>query len=235
MKAFGYAVLGWFCAVALLAPARAAEAEVHYIDTKAVDLRAVLANPPADGSAETKGEIEALLKLQASRTPEEVARAKSEEKFTPFAFADVLGPWFTAENLPETAALLEETTKETAKVYKKAKDIWNRPRPPLQDPRLHPAIELPDDGSYPSGHSTRGTVIALVLAELAPDLKAKLEARGRQIGDDRLIGGVHFPSDVEAGRKLGNFLFEQFKKSPEFQAQLLKAKAEFDRVRPKAP
>ena len=235
MKAFGYGVLGWFCAVAMLAPAGALAAHPHYIETEAVDLKAVLAAPPADGSPETLGEIDFLLARQKSRTPEEIARAKSEEKFSPFLFADVVGPWFTPENLPETAVLLDETTRETKQITETAKDDWSRPRPPFQDARIHPAVEVPKSDSYPSGHATRSVVIGLVLGALAPDLKAKLDARARQVGDDRLLAGAHFPSDVAAGQKLGTFLFEKFKASPEFQAQLVKAKAEFEHVRPKTP
>ena len=63
-------------------------------------------------------------------------------------------------------------------------------------------------------------------AQLAPDLKAAILARGLQIGDDRVIGGVHFPSDVDAGRTLAHDLFTRLMASPAFQADLAHAKAE---------
>ena len=33
--------------------------------------------------------------------------------------------------------------------------------------------------------------------------------RAEEVGLDRVIGGVHHPSDVEAGKKLGKFLGQQ--------------------------
>ena len=79
-----------------------------------------------------------------------------------------------------------------------------------------------------------GDLDGLILAELAPDLKDALLARGEQIGDDRVIAGVHFPSDVEAGHTLAHDLFTRFMATPEFQADLAKAKAEIAAERAKA-
>jgi acid phosphatase (class A) len=62
--------------------------------------------------------------------------------------------------------------------------------------------------SYPSGHATRGLAYAAVLAELVPERREALLERGRQVGVDRVIGGVHWPSDIEAGQRLGAALVE---------------------------
>ena len=43
----------------------------------------------------------------------------------------------------------------------------------------------------------------MVLAELRPERREALLAQGRQVGVNRVIGGVHYPSDIEAGQKLG--------------------------------
>jgi acid phosphatase (class A) len=51
--------------------------------------------------------------------------------------------------------------------------------------------------------------------------------RGQEIGWDRVIAGVHFPSDVYAGRVLGQTLAQAMLKSPDFQRRLTQAKAEF--------
>ena len=49
-------------------------------------------------------------------------------------------------------------------------------------------------------------LFAEVLAEIYPDQRDALLARGRQIGFDRIIGGVHYPSDVVAGAALGTLV-----------------------------
>ena len=167
------------------------------------------------------------------RKPEELARIKREVNLNVYLFDDVLGPWFTAKNLPVTAALFERVDATEHPVIVSAKKYWNRPRPPLQDKRVHPAIDLPTNASYPSGHSTVGNLDALILTELAPDLKVQLLARGRQIGYDRVSAGVHFPSDVAAGETLAHDLFARLSANPAFQADLVQAKAEVAAVRAK--
>ena len=57
--------------------------------------------------------------------------------------------------------------------------------------------------AYPSGHATHGMVYAMILAEIAPEQRPALLQRGREIGWNRVIAGVHYPSDIAAGRVLG--------------------------------
>jgi hypothetical protein len=197
-----------------------------YFDPATVDFKALLPDPPAVGSPAAQQEINLMLRKQAARTPEEVARIKNEVHLTVDLFENVLGSWFTLKNLPLTARLLHNVDASEHPIVDAAKKYWGRPRPPLQDKRIHPPIGLPGNASYPSGHSAFANLNAMVLAELAPDLKDAILARGEQIGEDRVIAGVHFPSDVEAGRTLAAAIFEKLMASPAFQADLAKAKAE---------
>jgi len=197
-----------------------------YFDPATVDLKALLPDPPANGSPTTLKEIEIILEKQKTRTPEEVVRIRQEVHLNVYLFENVLGPWFTEKNLPRTAALFQRVDAVVHPVIVSAKKYWDRPRPFLQDKRVHPPIDLPKNAAYPSGHSTVGDLDALILAELAPDLKEAILARGLQIGDDRVIGGVHFPSDVDAGRTLARDLFAKLMASPAFQADLVQAKTE---------
>ena len=80
--------------------------------------------------------------------------------------------------------------------------------------------------SYPSGHSTRGTVYALVLAEVFPDKREEILAIGREIGWDRVLIGKHFPTDIYAGRVLAKAIFRELMASPAFQHDLAEARAE---------
>jgi len=226
MKKLSYPLLAFLFALTLTVQARDAATTVSYFDPATVDLKALLPAPPADGSPTTLKEIEIVLEKQKTRTPEEVARIKREVHLNVYLFDTVLGPWFTEKNLPLTAALFKNVDAVVHPVIESAKKDWNRPRPFLQDNRVHPPIDLPKNASYPSGHSTVGDIDALILAELAPDLKEAILARGLQIGDDRIIAGVHFPSDVDAGHTLAHDLFTKLMASPAFQADLAKAKAE---------
>jgi acid phosphatase (class A) len=226
MRKLPYPLLALLLVFALAVQAKDVSTAPHYIDPATVDPRALLPDPPANGCPTTLKEIDLILRKQAVRTPEEVARIKQEVHLNVYLFENVLGSWFTAKNLPLTAALFDHVDADIYPVIESAKKDWDRPRPFLQDKRVHPPIDLPKNAAYPSGHSTVGNLDALILAELAPDLKSAILARGRQIGDDRVIAGVHFPSDVAAGRTLARDLFARFMASTAFQADLAKAKAE---------
>jgi acid phosphatase (class A) len=226
MKKLSYPLLAFLFALTLMVHAKDATTTAPYFNPTTVDFKALLPNPPAVGSPVALQEIDLMLQKQAARTPEEVARIKQEVHLNVDLFENVLGSWFTLKNLPLTAKLLRNVDANQHPIVEAAKGYWDRPRPPLQDKRIHPPIGLPTNASYPSGHSTFGNLNAMVLAELAPDLKDAILARGQQIGDDRVIAGVHFPSDVEAGHTLAQDLFVKLMASPAFLADLAKAKAE---------
>ncbi|MCE0524031.1 MAG: phosphatase PAP2 family protein [Methylacidiphilales bacterium] len=231
MRKLPYPLLALLLVFSVLARAQDVLAAPHYIDPAQIDLKALLPDPPANGSPTTLKEIDLILKDQAARTPEQVARIQQEVHLNVYLFQNVLGPWFTEKNLPFTAVLFDDVGADIHPVIESAKKYWDRPRPFLQDKRIHPPIDLPKNASYPSGHSTVGNLDALILVQLAPDLKNAILARGRQIGEDRVIAGVHFPSDVAAGVTLAHDLFDQLMASPVFRDDLMKAKAEIAAAR----
>jgi acid phosphatase (class A) len=67
---------------------------------------------------------------------------------------------------------------------------------------------------------------ALVLADIVPGDTGAIAERGQQIGDDRVIAGVHFPSDVIAGRKLAQTIYNQMASTKDFQDEEKAARAE---------
>jgi hypothetical protein len=202
----------------------------HYIAPGSVNLTLILPPPPAPGSPENKADIDGVLARQQSRTPSDIVRAKTEENLSPAAFADVFGHWFNPKRLPLTFALLQNAAADAETISSAAKTLWNRPRPPLQDRDIHPVVTVPGSPSYPSGHAMRGALWSIILAKLAPEEQDRILARGAQIGEDRIIGGVHFPSDVAAGQKLGSTLALRLLSNPAFQRDFARAQAEFSRV-----
>jgi hypothetical protein len=69
-----------------------------------------------------------------------------------------------------------------------------------------------------------------ILAEIFPEKKERLLKRGLQVGEDRVIAGIHFPSDVAAGQKLGDAIADKLLADPQFNEALKQAKAECDKV-----
>jgi hypothetical protein len=203
-----------------------------YIKPADVAWETILTGPPAAGSDIEKQEIATLLEWQNKRTATDEARCKSEGASDPsaFIFSDVLGDKFNEKSLPVTAKLLNDTAVDIKAFTKLAKAKWARKRPPAVDDRIKPCVPLEENGSYPSAHAARGIVWSIILAEMFPDQKDKLLERGKLMGQDRVIAGIHFPSDVEAGQKLGQAIAEKLLKDPAFKTALADAKAECEKA-----
>ncbi len=202
------------------------EGVARYVKSGDIDWASILPGPPVDGSAEHQAEIAQMLQLQERRTAEDVARCRSEVDLSFASVADVLGDNFKEHLLPQTAALLAQTQVDTHLMLVDAKKNWHRVRPPKADSRIHPCVKMETNGSYPSGHAAQGVIWATVLAEIYPERRDALMARGRQIGEDRVIGGIHYPSDVRDGQVLGEAIAKKLLESGDFQVGLELAKYE---------
>jgi acid phosphatase (class A) len=203
-----------------------AASKPHYVHFSDSDWAALIGPPPLPGSAEQKSEIVMLLNLQSKRTEAQEKRCKSEVHADAFYFARVLGPHFSEHNFPITAQLLREAAADASDIADHIKRRWNRTRPYLADPRIEPCVTEEKTGSYPSGHAVGGILRATILSEICPEKKAALMSLGRQLGDDRMIAGMHYPSDVVAGQKLSAAIAEKLLSNPDFHAALIKAEAE---------
>ena len=64
------------------------------------------------------------------------------------------------------------------------------------------------------------------MAAIAPDSAPAALEIGQQIAVSRAICGMHYPADVRAGMALGQAIFEQASRSPEFAADLAQARSE---------
>lgn len=199
----------------------------HFIADGGPDLRALLAPPPAADSPVTRAELDVVLQLQDLRTPALARRAQEIEDETWSGFAaDVVGPWFRAEALPQTAALFAAVREDFIPVNRASKALWPRRRPPYADPRVHPCVEYSDTGAYPSGHGIQSALWAVLLGELMPEHAAGFLARARETRRMKLFSGVHYPSDLEAGRLVGEALAREMLRSPALQQALADARAE---------
>jgi acid phosphatase (class A) len=82
------------------------------------------------------------------------------------------------------------------------------------------------DLSYPSGHAAFGWSMAYLLSRLVPERQDRLETRAAQFARQRMVCGVHFPSDLEAGRRAARRLLEDMADQPRFQELAAAAAAE---------
>jgi acid phosphatase (class A) len=190
-------------------------------DVRALDLRRLLPPPPPDGSARARAELDELLRLQRERTPEQVRRAREDVRVGLLRFADALGApaGLDPGRLPLTAALLKEVDVEDTTLIGPAKDAFARARPFTMEHALEPVVPRPDTASYPSGHATWAYTAALVLADLVPERRGALLARAEEYAHNRNVGGVHYPSDVQAGQVAGTVIAAMLFACPAFQSE----------------
>jgi len=186
---------------------------------------ALLPPPPEPGSDEQAADLATARMVFKARTPEEETRANKDGNLSLFNFAPAIGPDFEPGRHPRLEALFGRVKKELSSPINASKNHWKRLRPYQVDPALNLGAKEPSP-SYPSGHSTVGTVQALLLAELFPEKRAAILAFGREIGWDRVVLGKHFPTDVQAGRVLGQAIVRELMTSSAFRQDLEEARAE---------
>src|SRR5882672_7966025 len=199
--------------------------DTAYITTNSIDGISLLPPPPARGSAEEVADLASVRAVFNGRTEAEKSRAMKDSGLTFSLFQPAVGAAFDLEKLPKTKALLEKVKKEIGPVIDAPKNHFKRLRPYQIDDHL--VLGAPEPSfSYPSGHSTRGTVYSLVVAELYPEKKETIFEIGRDIGWDRVLIGKHFPTDVYAGRVLGYAIVRELHASNIYQHDLEQAMAE---------
>ncbi|HTR00105.1 MAG TPA: phosphatase PAP2 family protein [Candidatus Acidoferrum sp.] len=234
-----------------------ASASASYLAADAVDFTSLLPPPPAAGSPEEKRDLDALHAAQDARNEAMTARVQADANVNLFRFADVMGDKFTEQNLPRTVAFFRNVSRSIGSSTGSLKDCWARPRPFLLDPTITPPAGLKESArmrssseipivknprclqgtmksdysySYPSGHSMYGAMTAMLLGDMVPERSGVILTRGWEYGYNRVLGGVHYPSDVEAGRVQAAVLVALMKTNADFQRDFAAARSELRRV-----
>ncbi len=148
-------------------------------------------------------------------------------------FACSLGLALKPDDAPRMVAMAQKATREAAASMSKAKDFYKRQRPFLVDegPTCVEHSSIGESFDYPSGHTTAGWAWALVLSQVDPSRAGPLLARGRAIGDSRVVCGMHNASAVENARMLTGAAVSLASASPLYQADLAYARAELATLR----
>ena len=225
MRTFAKA-LSLLLVVGLASPVFAEDAK-PFADAKEINLLDLLPPPPANDSAQMKAELGEILTIQVTRTPEMAARAVADAEENVWRFSDVIdNPKFTKENLPKFSAFFDRVVETEGAVVDPAKDVWKRPRPHLYSDLVKPIVPLSKSGSYPSGHTTVGTLMGIVLANMMPEKRPAIMARAWEYGHNRIVGGIHYASDIEAGRIAGTVIAETIMTHDDYKTEYEGAKAE---------
>jgi autotransporter-associated beta strand protein len=63
------------------------------------------------------------------------------------------------------------------------------------------------DGGFPSGHTNAGMLNSLAMAYALPERFQEMISRGLELGENRILAGMHSPLDVMGGRMLAHAIF----------------------------
>ena len=125
---------------------------------------------------------------------------------------DVADRYFMSSTLRD---FLREVKRQIDTITLKLKYEYNRARPQqiaeINGEKFTPLASV-DTPAYPSNHAVSGIVLAEILKMYYPQVSKELDEIANRNADSRVELGVHFPSDVEAGRVLAKELMERFDK-----------------------
>ena len=119
-------------------------------------------------------------------------------------FAAILG--IHPERHPMTMELMEIVSRIVAVPIQWLKHHCCAPRPVELSADVQPMILTPGHGSYPGGHAAYAFALAIVLSILTyadVNATARLMSIAERIAQNRVIAGLHFDCDTEAGKALG--------------------------------
>lgn len=186
---------------------------------------AEFAPPPAPDSDAQKADLAVILDWQQKRTEADCAKAGVTAGSTYDSFWGAQSPF--PQPLPaEVKDFFDHLAYDLDSAVSVMKDRYARPRPYKAYPgQAQPCIKKSWGNSYPSGHATFSRVFADVLTDIVPGRKAEFFAKADEIALDRVIGGVHFPTDIAAGKVFGDEFHARLLKSPEYLKDIEKMKA----------
>lgn len=244
LLAFSPAVMA--CAAVAQAPAPAAAASraatapparAAYLAGNAVDFASVL--PPAPQADDARDAADRRIFL-ATRALQDSPRWQMAADDANLGAPDLLRHFscsldieLTPQQAPRLVALLQQATREAAQSMAQAKNFYKRQRPFLVDegPTCVAPQTVGNSYDYPSGHTTAGWAWGLVLAQVDPQHAVPILARGRAIGDSRVICGVHNASAVEGSRTLTSAVVAAEAASAQFQEDIAAARSELAALR----
>lgn len=168
--------------------------------------------PPDPGSAEAEADDDAVAAATQSLDPEAV------EQVERWDVEPAVAPWmelaldFIAHRAKDPVAASRSYALVSTAMYDAVvatwhyKHLYDRPGP---DTAGEGPAAAEADPSYPSGHAAIAGAASTVLAFAFPEQPAlRLHQQAEEAAESRVLAGVSFPSDVEAGLELGRAVGE---------------------------
>jgi acid phosphatase (class A) len=216
--------------VCLAASPAMALSDKPYLADGDADFANLLPPPPAEGSPGDRRDKRRVLELQKGLTPERLASIHADLEQSVYRVAgEVLGPSFTKEKFPLAGPFFDKVNKDSAVGVRTIKQKYKRLRPFQANKEVQAPADIAaasQGPTYPSGHSTFGAEVALLLGMMVPEKRTELYARGWQYGEQRIASGVAYPSDWEGGHIGAAVMVTLMLQKPEFRADFEATKTE---------
>jgi len=156
-----------------------------------------------------EAEIDKLIAISHSATE------KDKEEYQK---CDTDASYFIKEHLTKNDlqfdnSVIEYIEEQCVPIVRHYKNFFNRPRP-YQVAAFHNKelrrfkTGTASTPSYPSGHTVQPLVVALHYSKKYPEHKNALLEGAKICGYGRVLAGLHYPTDYEAGVKLAQGLME---------------------------
>ena len=216
-------------------------AQETYLATEELpDLIQCLPAPPQKGSPAFKYDVKRYQWGKEQR--KDPARAEMAYKDALWTYDALLGQFASAfglvvskEGTPQIWKLMETSLRTIDQIRVAPKAYFHRIRPFDYFKESTSTGEddvLRGEGSYPSGHTIRSWLTALLLSEINPASANAVFKRAWQYGESRVVAGAHWQSDVDASRVAASIGYSRLQTSPAFRAQMSLAQEEFRRLAP---
>lgn len=69
-------------------------------------------------------------------------------------------------------------------------------------------------------------MMGIILSDMVPEKRAQIMARAAEFAHNRIVGGIHYPSDVEMGKISGSVIAAVLLNREDFKAEYEVARAE---------
>ena len=227
-------IIAFFMTLPVLAQAQDVTWMPFLLQQDLPDAVQYLPAPPNENSIDFQHDLNRYKWGKSLRnTPRGSAAVKNANHHTEYLaayFSKAFGFEISMENCPEIFTLFARTIETSKQAVRGAKKYYSRKRPyvHLNEPTSVPEHEEVNrtSGSFPSGHTAMGWSAALILVELNPSKADELLKIGYEFGEDRVIVGYHYQSDVDAGRMAADAAYARVVSDPEYIKLMKRARKE---------
>ena len=148
-------------------------------------------------------------------------------------YSECIGLRLSKSTTPAIYTMMANALTTGSKGVSVCKEHYQRVRPFQRFGEPVASGETLGQTSYPSGHTNRGWLAALLLTEVCPQAQDAILRRGYEYGQSRVIVGAHWQSDVDAGRVVASACYARLHTDSTFLAEMAAARVEFDAGQPR--